>query len=261
LSAAPAITETPPVDNQSIDAPAEPPPRATLLNVQALRALAAFMVVCVHLEALAILAGAAPHATEAGNAGVDLFFVISGFIMVFTTGRKPQSPAGFFGARVRRIAPLYWSVTFAVFLVARLTPSLIQNTPSDLGRLLASLLFLPELRPDGTMRPVVFVGWTLNFEMAFYVLFALGLLAPRRWLGVAATVAVLAGAVAWGQAAKPTDPVLAFYTTPMVLEFGLGMLLGLAWPHLKPPPWARWPLAIAGVLAFALMLLAPTLWP
>jgi exopolysaccharide production protein ExoZ len=80
-------------------------------------------------------------------------------------------------------------------------------------------------------------------------------------LGVAATVAVLAGAVAWGQAARPTDPVLAFYTTPMVLEFGLGMLLGLAWPHLKPPPWARWPLAIAGVLAFALMLLAPTLWP
>jgi peptidoglycan/LPS O-acetylase OafA/YrhL len=248
-------------DGEPLDPPAEPPPRATLLNIQALRALAAFMVVCVHLEALVVLAGAPAHATEAGNAGVDLFFVISGFIMVFTTGRKPQSPAGFFAARVRRIAPLYWSVTFAVFLVARLTPSLVQNTPSDLGRLVASLLFVPELRPDGTMRPVVFVGWTLNFEMAFYVLFAIGLLAPRRWLGVFATVAALAAAVALGQVIKPTDPVLAFYTTPMVLEFGFGMVLGLAWPHLKPPRWALWPLLGAGLAAFGVILLSPALWP
>lgn len=248
-------------DGEPLDPPAEPPPRATLLNVQALRALAAFMVVCVHLEALAVMGGAGPHAAEAGNAGVDLFFVISGFIMVFTTGRKPQGPAAFFAARLRRIAPLYWSVTLAVFLVARLAPGLVQNTPSDLGRLMASLAFLPDARPDGTLRPVVFVGWTLNFEMAFYVLFAVGLLAPRRWQGVAGTVAAMALAVAWSQLARPTEPVLGFYTTPMVLEFGLGMLLGLAWPHLKPPPWSVWPLAFALLLAFAVMLAAPDLWP
>ena len=244
-----------------VDPPAEPPPRATLLNIQALRALAAFMVVCVHLEALAIMAGGSPHAMDAGNAGVDLFFVISGFIMVFTTGRKPQGPAGFFAARLRRIAPLYWSVTLAVFLVARFAPGLVQNTPSDLGRLASSLLFLPQARPDGTLRPVVFVGWTLNFEMAFYVLFALGLLAPRRWLGVVGTVLALAAAVAWGQVAKPSDPILGFYTTPMVLEFGLGMLLGLVWPKLRAPSWAVWPLIGAGLAAFALILAAPALWP
>jgi exopolysaccharide production protein ExoZ len=246
---------------EAADPPAEPPPRATLLNVQALRALAAFMVVCVHIQALAVMAGVPPGVTEAGNAGVDLFFVISGFIMVFTTGRKPMGPATFFGARLRRIAPLYWSVTLAVFLVARLAPSLVQNTPTDVGRLLASILFLPELRPDGTMRPVVFVGWTLNFEMAFYVLFALGLFARRRWLGVLGTVAALIAAVAWGQAARPAEPVLRFYTTPMALEFALGMLLGLAWPRLRPPPWAVWPLVLAGVAAFALMLAGPELWP
>lgn len=243
------------------DPPAEPPPRATLHNIQALRALAAFMVVCVHLQVLATMAGGPANLTDAGNAGVDLFFVISGFIMVFTTGRKPQGPLPFLGSRLRRIAPLYWIVTLAVFAVARLAPSLIQNTPSDPGRLAASLLFLPAPRLDGTLRPVVFVGWTLNFEMAFYVLFAFGLLAPRSRLGVLATAGVLVLAVAWGWIAKPASPVLGFYTTPMIIEFGLGMLLGVAWPHLKAPKAAAWPLAGAALAAFGVMLAAPWLWP
>jgi exopolysaccharide production protein ExoZ len=243
------------------DPPAEPPPRATLLNIQALRAVAALMVVCVHLQVLAVMGGAPARATEAGNAGVDLFFVISGFIMVFTTSRKPQGPLAFLISRLRRIAPLYWSVTLAVFAIARLAPALIQNTPSDLRHLTQSLLFIPAPRLDGTMRPVVFVGWTLNFEMAFYVLFALGLLAPRRWIGALATVGLLLLAVLWGWASKPASPVLGFYTTPMVLEFGLGMLLGLVWPRLKPPQALAWPLAAAAAAAFALMLAAPWLWP
>jgi peptidoglycan/LPS O-acetylase OafA/YrhL len=256
------LSETP---SPAVDPPAEPSPRATLRNIQALRALAAMMVVCVHLQALAAMGGAPPNATNTGNAGVDLFFVISGFIMVFTTGRKPQGPLSFFGSRLRRIAPLYWCMTLAVFAVARLTPALIQNTPSDLGRLVSSLLFIPAARPDGTLRPVVFVGWTLNFEMAFYVLFALGLLAPRRWIGVLAAVAALVAAVLWGWAAKPTSsalgPVLGFYTTPMVLEFGAGMLLGLLWPCLKPPVRLVWLLGAAAAAAGLLMLGAPWLWP
>ena len=243
------------------DPPAEPPPRATLRNVQALRAVAALMVVCVHLQVLAAMAGAPPNATDAGNAGVDLFFVISGFIMVFTTGRKPQGPLTFLGSRLRRIAPLYWCVTLAVFAVARLAPALVQNTPSDLGRLIDSLLFIPAPRPDGTLRPVVFVGWTLNFEMAFYGLFALGLLAPRRWIGAVAVAGALLLAVLWGGAARPASPVLAFYTTPMVLEFGAGMMLGLIWPRLDPPERLAGLLTAMIAAAFLLMLLAPWLWP
>jgi exopolysaccharide production protein ExoZ len=111
------------------------------------------------------------------------------------------------------------------------------------------------------MRPVVFVGWTLNFEMAFYVLFAAGLVLRRRALGVLATFGVLAAAVAWGQWARPQNPVLAFYTTPMVLEFGFGMLLGLAWPYLPRSRWPALALGAAAALAFAVILAAPGLWP
>jgi peptidoglycan/LPS O-acetylase OafA/YrhL len=243
------------------DPPAEPPPRATLFNVQALRAIAALMVVCVHLQVLAEMGGGPRGFTDAGNAGVDLFFVISGFIMVFTTGRRPQGPLAFLGSRLRRIAPLYWSVTLAVFGVAWLAPALVQNTPSDLHRLVSSLLFIPAPRPDGTLRPVVFVGWTLNFEMAFYVLFALGLLAPRRWVGVFAAAAALVVAVAWGRAAGPLPGVPGFYTTPMVLEFGAGMLLGLAWAGLRLPKGLAPAAMAAGAVAFAVMLLAPWLMP
>ena len=243
------------------DPPAEPPPRATLLNIQALRALAAFMVVCVHLQALAVMGGAPGGVIYPGNAGVDLFFVISGFIMVFTTGRKPQGPLVFFASRLRRVAPLYWSVTLALFVIARLSPALVQNTPSDLHRLLDSLLFVPAPRMDGTLQPVVFVGWTLNFEMAFYVLFALGLLAPRRWVGVAATAGALVLAVLWGWAAPPASPVLGFYTRPMIVEFGLGMLLGLAWPRLRAPQGLAGPLMAVAAAAFGLMLAGPWLWP
>jgi exopolysaccharide production protein ExoZ len=244
-----------------VDAPAEPPPRATLLNIQALRGLAAFMVVFVHMEALAALAGARGPAMEFGNAGVDLFFVISGFIMVFTTGRKPMGPVTFLAARWRRIAPLYWSVTVAVFAVALLAPRLLQNTQADLPHLIASLLFLPLQRADGAMRPVVFVGWTLNCEMAFYVLFAAGLALRRRGLGVALTFAALLAAVAWGQWTRPSDPVQLFYTAPMVLEFGFGMLLGLAWPHLPRRRAPALALASAAAVAFVLMLAGPGLWP
>ena len=242
-------------------APAEPPPRATLLNIQCLRALAALMVVFVHIEALAVMAGGRAGALEFGNGGVDLFFVISGFIMVFTTGRKPMGPAAFLAARWRRIAPLYWSVTLAVFALALLAPRLLQNTQGDLPHLLASLLFLPLQRADGTMRPVVFVGWTLNLEMAFYGLFAAGLMLRRRRLGVALTFCALLTAAAWAQWARPTDPVLLFYTTPMVLEFGFGMLLGLAWPYLPRRRAAALAMGAAAVAAFALILAGPALWP
>jgi exopolysaccharide production protein ExoZ len=240
---------------------AEPALRSALLNVQALRALAVILVVFVHIEALAVMAGAAPGVFAFGNAGVDIFFVISGFIMVFTTGRRPMGPLAFLSARLQRIAPLYWSVTLVVFAVAVLAPRLLQTTRADPLHLLASLLFIPFQRGDGTVRPVVFVGWTLNFEMAFYILFALGLVWRRRLLGAFLTMAVLASAVLWGQIAHPTGVAGAFYSSPMALEFALGMLLGLAWPRLSDARPAAIFLGLAAIVALAFILAAPTLLP
>src|SRR5438270_9012352 len=114
-----------------------------LVNVQALRGLAAFLVVFVHLEVLARLAGLPGGLTVFGNSGVDVFFVISGLIMVVTTSGRKQTPQGFLRNRLTRIAPLYWAITLVVFALALVAPALLQSTTADAGQLLKSLFFVP----------------------------------------------------------------------------------------------------------------------
>src|SRR5215510_3509135 len=86
-----------------------------LITIQALRGVAAFLVVFVHLETLASLAGAGPDTFAFGNSGVDLFFVISGLIMVVTTAGPNASAGRFMAHRIARIVPLYWTTTLFVF--------------------------------------------------------------------------------------------------------------------------------------------------
>jgi len=234
-----------------------------LRNVQALRGLAAMLVVFVHLEVLARLAGLPGGVTAFGNSGVDVFFVISGLIMVVTTSGRKQTPQGFLRNRLTRIAPLYWTITLAVFALAMVAPALLQNTTADPIHLLKSLAFIPYERGDGTMHPVVFVGWTLNYEMAFYVVFAIGLLLPNRLAGLALSIGVMAAAVLYGQLAEPKNPLVGFYTTPMILEFGAGMILGALFVRDRLPKDPRWglPAAILGAAAVAVMIAGPWLWP
>jgi exopolysaccharide production protein ExoZ len=232
-----------------------------LLNVQMLRGIAAFLVVFVHLESLCRMAGFPADATFFGNSGVDLFFVISGMIMVMTTAGGRQTPAGFLRNRLARIAPLYWTITLFVFAVALLAPALMQSTAADPIQLLKSLAFVPFARADGAMHPTVFVGWTLNYEMMFYLLFAAGMALPGRGVGLAVTGTAIAAAAAAGQILKPQDPVLAFYLQPLILEFGAGMALGAVLPRLDVPPAWRWPAAAVGAAAFVVMLADAWLWP
>ena len=233
-----------------------------LLNVQMLRAIAAFLVVFVHLEALARMAGLPAGWTFFGNSGVDLFFVISGLIMVMTTAGGRQTPLGFLRNRLTRIAPLYWTITLAVFAIALIAPALLQGTTADPIQLLKSLAFIPFARAaDGAMHPTVFVGWTLNYEMMFYVLFALGMMLPGRWLGLAFTGALLVAAVAAGLVLRPRSPVLQFYVQPLILEFGAGMALGVLLPRTPSGPAWRGPAVGLGLAAFVVMLTGAWLWP
>src|SRR5690348_14430150 len=127
-----------------------------LHNIQLLRAVAALMVVCIHLDAMFSKLG-----VLIPDAGVDLFFVISGFIMVQVSSNT--LPRMFFARRLIRVVPLYWTMTFLIFICAAIAPSLFVNTSADFISLAKSLLFIPFAKSDvGMAQPLLFVGWTLN---------------------------------------------------------------------------------------------------
>lgn len=230
-----------------------------LTNIQVLRGLAALLVVFVHLQDLAHLGGAPQGVFGWGNSGVDVFFVISGLIMVQATSRRPVGPVLFMRQRLTRVVPLYWLVTFGVFGLVWLWPGLFSSTDADPIKLAKSLAFVPYERPDGELHPLVFLGWTLNYEIAFYLLFSVGLLFGRARLVL--PIAVLASAVLAGLIFAPTTPLARFYAAPVILEFAGGMLLGAGMGRLPRGRLAALAAAVAGACALALMLGAPALWP
>ena len=207
--------------------------RAELFGLQALRAAAAIAVVAVHAaDYLKEKNGVVPPQLTwfHGVAGVDLFFVISGLVMTISTANSKggaRAARVFFWRRLQRIAPLYWMLTALKVGLVWLSPSLSTRGMSSGWNIVASFLFIPSLGPGGELRPVIPVGWTLSFEMAFYVLFALAMvLARRRWILLTLAVLCLAGL---GFARKDTWPAWTALADPIVLEFlagaGIGWLL------------------------------------
>jgi len=168
-----------------------------------------------------------------GGFGVDIFFVVSGFVMCYVSFLDSRA---FLIKRIIRIVPLYWFGTLGVFAVALLSPALLHNTSADWNHLLKSLLFIPYMREDHTIRPVLFLGWTLEYEAFFYVVFALGLACARGKLATgrhkyayACTALFLALAAALGQTLRPASIALRFYTNPVILEFAFGAIAFLLW--------------------------------
>ena len=218
-----------------------------LHGLQYLRAAAALAVVYSHAAAqVPELARALP---QTGAFGVDVFFVISGFIMVWIA-RPEDTPARFIVNRVRRVVPLYWFFTLLMAAILLVAPSLFRNSVFDPAALALSLAFWPyeSAAHPGELWPLVAPGWSLNYEMYFYALFALSLFAPARL-----RVPVVIGAIAlvWALAhAVPGDaPPLVFHREAVVFEFAFGMLLAVAWRRgYTVPPIAGAALLVVGTV-------------
>jgi len=214
---------------------AKPSPR--LEAVQVLRAVAVAIVVCghvIHEVSVGFLADAETlNQRFPGGFGVDLFFVISGFIMVFTTrgSTGPGMAGSFFRRRLIRIVPLYWIMTTLMIAAVLAAPGLFHSTSADWNHFLASYFFVPYARAaDGAIQPILGLGWTLQYEMYFYLLFAVGLLLPlrfSRWFAAAALVFIMV----LGQTALITGTVGRFLGDPVVLEFAMGV--GLGWLYVR----------------------------
>jgi exopolysaccharide production protein ExoZ len=173
-----------------------------------------------------------------GAHGVDLFFVISGFVMVLTTHGKHTTRAEFMRRRIVRVVPLYWALTLLTVLCVLLAPGLFRTTSIEPAHVVQSLLFIPHLSPSfpKEMWPVMVPGWTLNYEMFFYACFALAM--GRVWWLVAGFV----GLFVFGLIVQPSNDILAFFTRYLILEFVAGAILAKLWfaAGSPLPAWAKW---------------------
>jgi len=233
-------------------------PRA-IANLQILRLVAAAMVLFGHLnhEVLkkpGLAVGFVPFQPIWWHCGVDIFFVVSGFIMALITRDsfgKPGEAGRFLRARLVRLVPMYWLFTTLTLLAMALVPSEMRHQTTNWKHVLGSYLFVPlTMNSDGNPRPVMILGWTLNYEMLFYVIFACAMRLDRR-RGLIATAAALIALAAAGVIFTLPMP-LKVWCDPIILEFLLGMLLYGLWRRCGAlPAWAGLVIAGQGYLALA----------
>ena len=240
-----------------------------LTNIQILRAIAAAFVVYVH--ALTTYEAKIGLTDEnlmpyLADLGVKLFFCISGFIIFNCSSRLPsgvESSFDFFIKRCIRILPLYYAATsiYAVKLA-------LQGNAPSMGQYLSSLFFIPYAEQGGAMRPVLGQGWTLNFEMLFYLLTTVMLLVSRPRLRYHALLAGLVLVVVLHYSWLANSDVaflssLGLITNELLLFFAGGMVVGMVQAKAKfmaprsfgsLPPLAA-ALAALGMAIFALAML------
>ncbi len=202
----------------------------SLHSLQALRGVACLLVVWLHVGDWEAEYGVHTPGVSVGRsvgyAGVDVFFVLSGFIITYAHFGELGRPAAvprYLGRRLWRVYPTYWAMTA---VAAVLFAGLLHWPASDVGwRYWADWL---SLRPGGSLNPTLVVSWTLPYELVFYVAFAAVIALPARWgwwplagwgLAVAALTVATPG---------PINPVAPTLLSPHVLEFLGGAAAGAA---------------------------------
>ena len=222
-------------------------------NIQILRAVAALAVTWRHMF-MWFATDPGYGLLHVGRAGVDIFFVISGFIMFHTTRNHDRTTTRFWTDRIVRIAPLYWLLT--LFIVALYITDLPSGDVRELdgNDVVLGLAFIPNLRADGDWNPILATGWTLIFEMYFYFLFGLTFFLKSQVKMLALLTAFFIGFyVLMTQVVMPYT--LARWASPITLEFSAGALLALLYRSrfaLSPLATriAGYGLILAGTIAF-----------
>ncbi len=209
--------------------------REKLYALQMLRFLAAFMVFFSHVEDRYDNWEQKYHMTVPrlgldGQLGVDIFFVISGFVMGYVAldkfGRK-DAPRNFAADRISKIIPLYWALTLlqcVIFLASSRLGGHFDMGRLNLGELFKSLFFIPYFNVEGKHRPILGQGWTLNYEMAFYVVVAASLFLRRAW-GIAAITASFFLVWLAGTLLHSQNALLRVWSSPIIFEFLMGFYL------------------------------------
>ena len=228
--------------------------RAELATVQALRAIAAFLVVAFHAVdswGHHVLGRPGDQIWPNGATGVDIFFVISGLAMVISADRLAGKPAGwriFVRHRIIRIVPLYWIMTTVKVVAVLVLPTLVMRTRLDVPYVAGSYFFLPVRDSVGHLMPVLPVGWTLTYEMLFYMLVALA-------IALRVQVLAVAGPALGAFVLMPIVGGSEGFANTIAAEFVFGILIGVS---IKRGIRMPFPVAASALgVGFAIILTGP----
>jgi exopolysaccharide production protein ExoZ len=196
------------------------------ISIQILRAYAAMLVVIFHSQAIVpqyshSISKSAELMGSFGTYGVDLFFIISGFVITYTVQKSHPSAIEFLVKRLIRIVPLYWSLTLFYVLLSMIFPAAFndvsQLTLSHLGISLGFISFI------NNPFPILGVGWTLEYEMLFYLI-ASGILLFTSSLFVPVGILFI-GCLLLGNIDFLPINVQTFFKNQIIFEFLLGMAI------------------------------------
>lgn len=201
-----------------------------LNSIQVLRAFSAWLVVLHHCMQIFFNFKVSNiifvAVSKYGSIGVDLFFIISGFVIYHAVKSKHVSPSVFALHRLARIIPAYWLFTLLTAAVLVFFPGVVPLTEFTPVFLLKSLFFIPTQNPSGIgFFPLLTVGWTLNYEMAFYAVFFLSLFFPKN---IMFFVLVLCFYMLQGLLYK-LGGEFVFYANNIIYEFLFGVLIAIAY--------------------------------
>jgi exopolysaccharide production protein ExoZ len=157
-----------------------------------------------------------------GKLGVDIFFVISGFIIYLSLYKSPNAPQ-FLWHRIIRIYPPYWCFTFLLVALSFFISIFLSEWNAQ--SLALSMLLIPHDNPSDILGiyPFLTVGWTLIFEMTFYLLCATSVfLFKKNWASIVVPLLGLSTTF-W----QPSWYGAFFFCSPYIIEFALGLIIGI----------------------------------
>lgn len=223
-------------------------------SIQYLRALASLMVVHCHFYEIVL----DDFHSWWGGMGVDLFFVISGFVLYLSTRHSP-SPKQYLINRVSRVVPTYWVMTIFLAFILVLSPGVFKSAQFTIPHFLLSLAFFPHWAPNSTTSifPIYAIGWTLMYEWFFYLSFMLFLAVKKNLL--LKLFLFLASFVVGANLILRFNhdfALITFFSSPIILEFFMGVVIAHLYIenkiHIGLP--AQLLLVLSAVLMFVVML-------
>ncbi|MCT2387154.1 acyltransferase family protein [Erwinia pyrifoliae] len=204
--------------------------KSEIVTIQWLRGLAALSVVIQHTAFKShqynynILTG-----YNIGSFGVDLFFIISGFIMCHVTSEKTK-PTEFLKKRLARILPLYWVLSLVALVIYIITPSLVNSSGGNTD-IISSIFLLPTKD-----KLLIQNGWSLSYELFFYSIILISLLSRKKNIFLLTNLIIFALVLA-GLLYRPKTEYLNFATNTLLIEFSMGSLAYYLYEKIPATNW------------------------